>query len=358
MQTPGPLILRADATPQMGAGHVMRCLALAEAWRDCGGRAVFAFATAGDALVERLQAEKMGIFQLTAEPGSVADAGETVALANQIGASWMVVDGYHFHSSYHRAVKEAGIRLLAIDDYGSAERCIADLVLNQNLRAEEGWYPDREPHTRLLLGTRYVLLRREFQAWQHWERRVPREARRVLVTLGASDSGCSLIQIVRALQQTSLPDLEAVVVAGAEPLDDGALKAAVERSRFPISVTQNVGDPSPLMAWADVSIIAAGVTLWELLYMESAILSYARNPFQQMILSELERQKKVVGLGDLAELEPGRLAREIEGLARSETRRRSLAAAGRALVDGDGCSRVVAALLETRESVRWKSACS
>ena len=34
MQTPGPLILRADATPQMGSGHVMRCLALAEAWRD------------------------------------------------------------------------------------------------------------------------------------------------------------------------------------------------------------------------------------------------------------------------------------------------------------------------------------
>lgn len=342
----------------MGAGHVMRCLALAQAWRDCGGRAVFAFAAAGDALVDRLQSETMGIFRLSAESGGIDDAEQTAALAAQVGASWTVVDGYHFHSSYHRALKTAGVRLLAIDDFGSAERCAADLVLNQNLRAEEGWYPEREPYTRLLLGTRYVLLRREFLAWQHWERRVPALARRALVTLGGSDSGPSLTRIIRGLQQTSIPGLEAVVVAGAGPLDDGELKAAVESSRFPISVAHNVADPSPLMAWADVAIVAAGGTLWEMLYMESAILSYARNPFQQMILSELERQKKVVCLGDLDGIEPERLALEIEAIAQSETRRRSMAGAGRTLVDGDGCARVVEALRETGESVRWKSACS
>jgi UDP-2,4-diacetamido-2,4,6-trideoxy-beta-L-altropyranose hydrolase len=352
------LILRADATPQMGAGHVMRCLALAQAWRDRGGRAVFALTAAGDALVARLQSEKMALIRLGADPGSIDDAGETVALARQIGASWTVVDGYHFHSSYHRALKAAGIRLLAIDDYGSAERSAADLILNQNLRAEEGWYPDCEPYTRLLLGTRYVLLRREFLSWQGWQRRMAKEACRLLITLGGSDSGRAIVQVAEGLQRCRIENLEAVLVTGAENAHADELKTIIDGARFSISLTKNVVDTSPLMAWADLAIIAAGGTLWELLYMQSAILSYARNPFQEMIVGELDRQKTVVGLGDLSRLDPERLAAEVEATCRSETARKSMAAAGRTLVDGKGAARVVEALAERGESVGWKSACS
>jgi UDP-2,4-diacetamido-2,4,6-trideoxy-beta-L-altropyranose hydrolase len=358
MKSTRPLILRADATPEMGAGHVMRCLALAQAWRDRGGRAVFALAAAGDALAERLQSEKMAIIRLGAEPGSIDDAEQTAALAAQIGASWTVVDGYHFHSNYHRALKAAGLRLLAVDDYGSAERCSADLVLNQNLRAEEGWYPDREPYTRLLLGTRYVLLRREFLSWQAWQRPVAKEGRRLLITLGGSDSGRAIVQVAEGLQHCRMEDLEAVLVTGAEKSHAEELQTIVDGARFSISLTKSVVDTSPLMAWADLAIIAAGGTLWELLYMQSAVLSYARNPFQEMIVGELDRQKTVVGLGDLSRIDPEKLAAEVEAACGSEAERKSMAAAGRALVDGRGAARAVAALAEKGEAVGWKSACS
>jgi UDP-2,4-diacetamido-2,4,6-trideoxy-beta-L-altropyranose hydrolase len=358
MKSLAPIILRADATPQMGAGHVMRCLALAQAWRDCGGRAVFAFAAAGEALVERLQSETMGIFRLFAEPGSVEDAAQTAALAAQIGASWVVLDGYHFHSIYQKAIKAAGIRLFVIDDFGSAERCCADLILNQNLRADEGWYPDREPYTRLLLGTSFVLLRREFLSWYGWYRRVPQPARRVLVTLGGSDSGDAIVQVARGLQRITLEDFETVVIVGAEDAHAGELRAIAEGARVSISLTKNVVDTSPLMAWADVSVIAAGGTLWELLYMGSAVLSYARNPFQQMIVGELDRQKTVVDLGDLNRIDPELMAVEIEAVAKSEDRRTAMRSAGRQMVDGKGATRVVQALLEQGEPAQWKNACS
>ena len=50
----GTLILRADASVAKGTGHVMRCLALAQAWQDEGGKCIFAMAEAAEALKQRL----------------------------------------------------------------------------------------------------------------------------------------------------------------------------------------------------------------------------------------------------------------------------------------------------------------
>ena len=146
------LLIRADASTQIGTGHVMRCLALARSWQDTLGQPIFAMTTSVPALEERLKSEGMEVIHLAAEPGSLADAKETAALAHQFNASWVVLDGYHFGSEYQKTIKISGLSLLFIDDYGHAEHYYADFVLNQNISADEQWYQHREPCTKLLLG--------------------------------------------------------------------------------------------------------------------------------------------------------------------------------------------------------------
>src|SRR5215216_4793334 len=161
-----PLLIRADASAQIGTGHIMRCLALAQAWQAQGGAVTFAtMKTLPDALQTRLQNEHIVLHLLDTKPGSADDAAQTAALAASLGAA-VVVDGYHFGGDYQYTLKSAGLKLLFIDDNVHADHYYADFVLNQNIYANEAMYANREPRTILLLGPRYVLLRLEFWRWR------------------------------------------------------------------------------------------------------------------------------------------------------------------------------------------------
>ena len=148
------LLLRADASPQIGMGHVMRCLALAEPWLQAGSAVTLLTASPPPALRARAEVLGVTIKELSAASGSPADAAETIALAQSLRAAWLVLDGYHFDADFQRAVKTAELRLLVFDDTAHATHYAADFVLNQNLGASASLYPHRDPTTRLLLGDR------------------------------------------------------------------------------------------------------------------------------------------------------------------------------------------------------------
>src|SRR5438445_13504461 len=105
------LIIRADASIAIATGHVMRCLALAQAWQDAGGNVVFAMAESTPAIDRRLRSEGVEIEQLEVSPNSVQDAREVATLACHRQATWIVVDGYRFDSDYQRNLKNAGLKL-------------------------------------------------------------------------------------------------------------------------------------------------------------------------------------------------------------------------------------------------------
>jgi|688.fasta_scaffold230594_2 UDP-2,4-diacetamido-2,4,6-trideoxy-beta-L-altropyranose hydrolase len=339
------VVFRVDASTQIGTGHVMRCLALAQAWQDTQGQPIFIMANPIPALEERLKSEGMKVVHLAAEPGSLADAQETAALAHQFEANWVVVDGYQFGSEYQQTIKNSGLNLLFIDDYGHAEHYYADVVLNQNISAEEEWYQHREPYTQLLLGTRYTLLRREFWQWQGWQRTVPPVAKKVLVTLGGADPDNVTLKVIQSLQIVEVEELEAVVVVGGSNPHYENLKMAVQDSRYPIQVQQNVTNMPELMAWADMAISAGGSTCWELAFMglPSILLILADN--QRAIAQKLATLNLAVNLGwhqDVTIEEIGLALRESIG---DRPKRETMSKRERELVDGNGARRVVSEMV-------------
>jgi UDP-2,4-diacetamido-2,4,6-trideoxy-beta-L-altropyranose hydrolase len=276
---PRTLIIRADASVAMGTGHVMRCLALAQAWQDDGGKVVFAMARSTPALDERIRAEHVEIFHLEATAGGSKDATLTGQLAHSRHADWVVVDGYQFDEAYQCNVTRGGLKLLFVDDFGHCTHYFADLVLNQNAQASERAYRNRESYARVLLGARYAMLRREFALW----RTVPREfnatGQRILVTMGGSDPDNVTERAIQALQLLDLNDLEIRILVGNSNPHLPSLERAVKQSAKAICLIRDARNIPELMAWADLAISAAGSTCWEmcLLGLPSILVDLAEN---------------------------------------------------------------------------------
>ena len=338
------LFIRADASPAIGTGHVMRCIALGQAWQDKGGRVVFISHCESKKLQERIIDEGFDFIYLEnphPHPSDLDKAIETLSTMHDPPSTndWLVVDGYHFDSMYQKKIKEAGYKLLWIDDYGHADHYYADIVLNQNISAEESFYNRREPTTRLLLGTRYVLLRREFRQWQGWQREIHDTAKKILVTLGGGDPDNVTLKVVQALKLIDISGLEAKIAVGPTNPNLRTLQQEVSDNEN-LQIIINATNMPELMAWADLAVSAGGSTCWEmaLLGLPNMIIFFADN--QRPIAEKLHADNVALSLGWGHKLTIEDIAQSLEKLIRTAPLRKIFSINSKNLVDGAGAQRV------------------
>ena len=214
------LVIRADADARIGAGHLMRCLALAEAWQSQGRQVAFVSRIESEVLCQRVESSGINLIRINSsypDPDDLNVTGkilrEIIQTRNASERHWLVADGYQFDDEYYQAVRAAGYRLLVIDDLATLPYYHADALLNQNLSTAQLSY-SCEPETQKLLGIRYALLRPEFQRWRDYQRKTRDRGNRILVTLGGSDPDNVTLKVMHALQQIKLSVLEAKIIVG------------------------------------------------------------------------------------------------------------------------------------------------
>lgn len=341
MTTAGPaLILRTDGGPAIGGGHVMRCLALAQAWSDGGGRVGFCAAALAPPLRQRVVHESFEVIDIEATAGSGADADATLGMAARIGAHVAVVDGYHLPAEYRQRLRQAGLKVAAIDDNGEIGAYVEDLVVNQNRHATPEIYRRGADYTRLMLGTQYALLRREFTRWSGSPRTFPPHPREILITLGAADPQNVTGRVVAAIQPGLLSSTRlSVVIGGSNPNADAIADYA---KRFPgCRLVHDPGEDMPsLMAAADLAICGGGSTMWEMAYMGTPFIPVVIADNQRLAVQAMIRD----GYSGVDALTLERDIAAIVGDLDEADRRQALSRVGRRLVDGKGAERVCEAL--------------
>lgn len=278
------VIFRTDASLDIGTGHVMRCLTLADEFRQYGGISTFLCAPHEGNLIEFILAKGYRVNVLPFRGGNTAyadspvhaswlgktweqDAQQTLEALQGEKFDWLVVDHYALDSRWEMAVKPAYARLLVIDDL--ADRLhVCDAVLDQNLGSTEQRYVGKVPtNCRLFVGARYAMLRPEFAALRNASlaRRQQGELWRMLVTMGGVDKHNATGQVLQAVQATkSLPaNLQIDVVMGQHAPWLEAIRDQAAGLPYKTVVHVNTPEMAKLMVANDLAIGAAGSTSWE-----------------------------------------------------------------------------------------------
>jgi UDP-2,4-diacetamido-2,4,6-trideoxy-beta-L-altropyranose hydrolase len=338
------LILRADGSETIGTGHVMRALAFGQHWRDNGGTVVFLSRVLTSGLEQRLSEEGFHCQRLRAEAGSPADAAETREHAQAAGARWVGVDCQDVTPLYQQELKRDGHRVLLVDDYPKPGHYCADVVVNTDLNLwQENLYADRAAQTRLLLGPEYALLRRDFLGTPPEPLLSVRSVPHILVTFGGSDPENMTEVVLQGLvDKTSRPFAARVVIGNSNPKAADLQRHAGQYGQASIEVMTGVRDMPPLMRWADVAVVASGITVWEFLYLGVPCLCWARHDVDRRNLSVFERLGALVLLPQRCD--PVGIVEAIFWLADNPARASALARVSTALVDGRGASRILAAI--------------
>lgn len=338
-----PLIIRADAGGQIGTGHLMRCLALAQSWKSSGGAVVFITNCESDALRERLKSEGFAAVEIEKSYPHPSDLPQTQAVLKNYAGSWCVVDGYHFDAEFCGKIRGNDSRVLIIDDTAHQSFYDADAILNQNINADALHY-NCPKDTILLLGTRFALLRNEFAARQNRKRNTPAVARRILITMGGGDFHNQTLKVIRSIEHLEIENLEVKAVVGASNPHFADLQKAVVASSVHIELICGAENMAELMAWADAAVIVAGGTLWEMLFMRVPLVSFAITDFQAGILETLRLRGAIEYAGKTLLSDDTEFRRILIDILESKEKRERMSYTSGQIVDGGGCRRAAAFL--------------
>ena len=280
------VVFRTDASIQIGTGHVMRCLTLAEeltrhgnqcffVCRDHSGHLGDVISGKGFELIllpaptDQSQVRKSGNLDDYVEWLGVLweeDAQQTRNAISPLKPDWLIVDHYALDAQWERTLASAVADIMVIDDLANRPHDCT-LLLDQNLGRFLSDYEGLVPaKCERLIGPQFALLRPEFLAVREkslLRRRNP-EIKRILISLGGVDPANITGQILGVLENTILPThTEVDIILGVAAPNFEDVRQRATQLPFKATVSRNVTDMAARMCLADLSIGAAGSTSWE-----------------------------------------------------------------------------------------------
>lgn len=363
------IVFRADASLQMGTGHVMRCLTLADALKAKGAACHFICREHPGNLIEHIRSRGYSIYTLTSAhavpdlgTNSLArpehthlahahwlgvsqhqDADECALILDELQPYWLIVDHYALDARWQAALKPYYRKLMVIDDLADRSH-LCDLLLDQTFgRSADDYKPWVPTGCTVLCGSQYALLRPDFAALRQYslKRRENLEFEHLLITMGGVDRDNATGMVLEALKGCTLPArCHITVVMGVSAPWLAETRQQAEQLPWPTEVRVNVSDMAQLMADSDLAIGAAGSTSWErcCLGLPTVLVVLADN--QQQIAQSLKRMGAVDVLQGPQQIAES-LPRVLTALILSSAHRAAMSQAACGIADGNGVVTVI-----------------
>ena len=385
-------LIRADASLQIGSGHIMRCLTLAHKLRQHHHRVAFITRAHQGHLADTIRQQGFDCILLplpdhattSAQPqrqpepacnelppsppapaiphaawlatSQAQDITDCAPHIRALAPDWIICDHYALAAAWQTAARAlCHSKIMVIDDLHDRAHD-ADLLLDQNHAHTAADYALLVPPScRILTGTRYALLRDEFA--QHrtislHQRATPParqpetalpHSQNILINLGGVDKDNHTLAVLQALSAyvsgslKALP-IRATIIMGATAPHLTSVQRYAATAPYPGQVIANAHNMAELMTQATWAIGAAGSTSWErcALGVPTLLLTIADN--QRSIAAQLQRAGAALAL-EASQIHSPAFQATLTHLMQPENQHRISQAAAQ-LCDAHGAARV------------------
>lgn len=358
------IVFRVDASIEMGTGHVMRCLTLADALKEQGAECHFicrehlghlnALITERGHIVYSLpyiEQHKQREHSKTEELAHATWLGATQAedldacipLLKSLQPDWLIVDHYAIDERWHQELRPYCQKIMVIDDLADRQHD-CDLLLDQTFgRSSEDYLPLVPHDCQVLCGAQYALLRPEFAQWRDYslKRRNQGQLEHLLINLGGVDKDNITTEILQALAKTSLPEnCRITVVMGATAPWIEKVQQQAQQLPWPTDVKVGVNNMAELMANSDLAIGAAGATSWERCCLGLPTIMIVLAPNQMLIASELQSAGAALFI-EQEDIKERNLSKTLADLRTSLVKMKSISNLSAVIADGSGVATVL-----------------
>jgi UDP-2,4-diacetamido-2,4,6-trideoxy-beta-L-altropyranose hydrolase len=354
------LIIRTDASIQIGTGHVMRCLTLADELCGRGAEVVFVCREFAGNLCGYIEEKGHIVHRLPVSNEQEQNIESGLKHAAWLGADWqtdarqveeiiknldthpdwLVMDHYALDERWERYLRPYVKKIMVIDDLADRPHD-CDLLLDQNFyeNLESRYDKLVPPRCKKLLGPKYALLRPEFSEARKNLRKRDGYVKRIMIFFGGSDPSNETTKALEAIRMLNRPDIAVDVVLGAFNPHRKVIEQIA--SDLPDCTCHfKVEDMSVLMAKADLAVGAGGTTVWErcVLGLPSLVTTVAEN--QEKTVSDMAESGYLLFLGRSEAVSINSLYHALEIALQSPWLLISFARKTQSLADGKGAKRI------------------
>ena len=307
------VVFRVDSSIQMGIGHVMRCLTLAQVLKENGENIEFICRKHKGSLIDKIRSNgfivhELGLLEETEVDTSLAhshwlgatqqqDANDCIDILKAKTLDWLIVDHYALDEQWQKRLKPYCEKLMVIDDLAN-RNLDCDILLDQNYCDNfENRYDKLVPkNCKKFLGPRFLILRDEFLKLHKTSKKNKKTIRKIMLFFGGSDDSHETIKVVKILPFIKNLDLSFDIVLGKNNSD---IKKIIDLCRHinKVSIHIQIDNMAEIMSKTDLAIIAGGSTVWEACCLGTPIYTVVTAENQNIIISYLDKIGVINNIG-------------------------------------------------------------
>lgn len=327
-------LILTEGGSRYGFGHVCRCIALCEAFSEQGITPTLC--VLGDEVVKKMA----DCFFC-----KLIDWRETDPWLDQkiAAADVVVIDSYEARAEDYRRIAERAKLAVFMDDNKRLDYP-KGVIINMAIDADK-LYAQKNPERDYLLGNAFVLLRKSVLSAREISSGPVNEPTRLFVSFGGGDSARLSVRIIDLLEKNKYFTLKIAIVVSC-PSDGDEWLRRLGSARVTILYRPAQEELAMAMSSCDLAISAAGMTLYELAYLQKSTIAIAVAENQEKGLQAMVDKGFVCNVLDWRDPD---LMTQLEAVLDFHIKNyghvcATYAGRGRSLVDNQGGWRIVAAI--------------